>query len=136
VAALSINPQSGTAPLDVTADASASTDTDVTPIANYTFDFGDGTAVVGPQASPTAQHTYATAGGYTATTDLDEARARLFVGRADEIAERLLALRERYPFDEVVFWARLPGVPLDLAIEHLQRLSEDVLPVVGERAWR
>jgi alkanesulfonate monooxygenase SsuD/methylene tetrahydromethanopterin reductase-like flavin-dependent oxidoreductase (luciferase family) len=78
----------------------------------------------------------ATAGGYTATTDLDEARTRLFVGRPDEIAERLLALRERYPFDEVVFWARLPGVPLELAIEHLQRLSEDVLPVVRERAWR
>ena len=72
VAALSINPQSGTAPLDVTADASASTDTDVTPIATYTFDFGDGTAVVGPQTTPTAQHTYATAGGYTATVTVTD----------------------------------------------------------------
>lgn len=69
-----------------------------------------------------------TAGGYTGSLDLDETRRRLFVGRPDEIAERLLALHERYPFDEVVFWARLPGVPLELALEHLERLSREVMP--------
>jgi PKD repeat protein len=53
-------------PLSVTADASASTDTDGTPIASYTFDFGDGTALVGPQAGATATHAYAAAGSYTA----------------------------------------------------------------------
>jgi alkanesulfonate monooxygenase SsuD/methylene tetrahydromethanopterin reductase-like flavin-dependent oxidoreductase (luciferase family) len=71
-----------------------------------------------------------TAGGYTASTDPDEVRRRLFVGRPDEITERLLALQETYPFDEAVFWARLPGVPLELAIEHLHRISEEVLPGV------
>jgi alkanesulfonate monooxygenase SsuD/methylene tetrahydromethanopterin reductase-like flavin-dependent oxidoreductase (luciferase family) len=70
------------------------------------------------------------AGGYTGTTDLERAAARLFVGRPVEIAERLLAVQERYPFEEVVFWARLPGVPLDLAIEHLHRLSDEVLPLI------
>jgi alkanesulfonate monooxygenase SsuD/methylene tetrahydromethanopterin reductase-like flavin-dependent oxidoreductase (luciferase family) len=68
------------------------------------------------------------AGGYGGSADPDEVRRRLFVGRPDEIAERLLRLRERYPFEEVVFWARLPGVPLELAMEHLHRLSEEVLP--------
>jgi PKD repeat protein len=58
-ATLTLTPTSGLSPLAVTADASASTDTDATPIASYTFDFGDGT-VVGPQASPTANHTYST----------------------------------------------------------------------------
>lgn len=73
-AALSVNPQSGTAPLAVTADASASSDTDATPIASYRFDFGDGsaTAVVGPQAAATATHTYADAGTYTVTVTVTD----------------------------------------------------------------
>ncbi len=48
-AALSVTPSSGTAPLQVTADASGSTDTDATPIDSYRFDFGDGSAAVGPR---------------------------------------------------------------------------------------
>ena len=64
-ASLSVNPNSGTAPLDVAADASASTDTDDHGIDNYKFDFGDGSAVVGPQPGATATHRYATAGTYT-----------------------------------------------------------------------
>jgi parallel beta-helix repeat protein len=63
-AALSATPATGSAPLLVTADASASTDTDATPIASYQFDFGDGT-VVGPQQQRTASHSYAAAGSYT-----------------------------------------------------------------------
>jgi hypothetical protein len=82
------------------------------------------------------------AGGY-ATGALSEAQRRLFVGRADELAERLRRLQETYPFDEVVFWARLPGVPLGLALEHLERLSSGVMrllrgpaPVVAKGAAR
>jgi parallel beta-helix repeat protein len=65
-ASVSVNPASGPVPFTVTADASASTDTDDTPIASYTFDFGDGT-VVGPQAGPTADHTYNSVGSFTVT---------------------------------------------------------------------
>jgi len=65
--AATVSPSSGDAPLQVTADASASTDTDSTPIATYTFDWGDGSAVTGPQAAATANHTYGTAGMYTVT---------------------------------------------------------------------
>jgi parallel beta-helix repeat protein len=64
VAALAVTPNFGRAPLDVIADASASTDPDGT-IASYSFDFGDGSPVVGPQSAATAPHTYATAGTYT-----------------------------------------------------------------------
>ncbi len=70
------------------------------------------------------------AGGYAGSIDLARARRRLFVGRPEQVAERLLALRARYPFDEVVFWARLPGVPFDLAVEHLRRVSDDLMPRV------
>jgi parallel beta-helix repeat protein len=66
VARLSVTPASGYLPLQVGADASASTDTDATPIATYSFNFGDGTAVV-PQTSPTANHTYTSPGTYTLT---------------------------------------------------------------------
>ena len=48
----------------MSSDATASTDPDATPIASYTFEFGDGT-VVGPQPGATATHTYATTGTYT-----------------------------------------------------------------------
>ncbi|TMK81960.1 MAG: PKD domain-containing protein, partial [Actinobacteria bacterium] len=65
VARLAVSPTSGQAPLPVTADASTSTDTDATPIATYAFDFGDGSAVVGPQTGSSAQHTYSSAGTYT-----------------------------------------------------------------------
>ena len=64
-AALSVSPASGTAPLQVTADASGST-AGSSPISSYTFNFGDGTTV-GPQSGPTANHTYQSAGSYTVT---------------------------------------------------------------------
>jgi parallel beta-helix repeat protein len=70
-AALSVTPSSGTAPLAVTADASASTDGDATPIATYRFDFGDGTTV-GPQAVPSATHTYAAAGAFVVTVTVTD----------------------------------------------------------------
>jgi alkanesulfonate monooxygenase SsuD/methylene tetrahydromethanopterin reductase-like flavin-dependent oxidoreductase (luciferase family) len=71
-----------------------------------------------------------TAGGYAFSQDLDALRRRMLVGRPAEIAERLLALREGYPFDEVVLWVRLPGVPLAMAVDHLQRMSAEVLPAL------
>src|SRR5207245_2415796 len=50
VAALSVTPSSGTAPLGVTADASGSSDPDG--------------SIVGPQTAKTAPHTYQKAGSY------------------------------------------------------------------------
>jgi parallel beta-helix repeat protein len=71
-AALSVAPNSGTAPLEATPDASGSTDTDATPIATYAFDFGDGSPAVGPQAGATATHTYTATGTYTVTVTLTD----------------------------------------------------------------
>src|SRR6266508_1462946 len=64
-AVLAVAPESGAAPLSVTADASGPTDADATPIATYTFDFGDGSSPVGPQAETSATHTYVADGTYT-----------------------------------------------------------------------
>ena len=54
--------------LTVRADAAGSSDGDITPIASYAFDFGDGSAPATVSAPATqAQHTYAAAGPYTVT---------------------------------------------------------------------
>jgi parallel beta-helix repeat protein len=70
---LSVTPGTGMAPLTVSADASAST-AGSSPIATYTFDFGDGTTA-GPQAGATASHTYQAAGSYTATVTATDGNA-------------------------------------------------------------
>jgi PKD repeat protein len=72
VAALTVSPSSGNPPLAVTANGSTSSDASGVPITAYTFNFGDGTTI-GPQASPTAGHTYTTAGGYTVTLTVTDA---------------------------------------------------------------
>lgn len=64
VASLTLSPSSGTAPVNVTADASKSTDNDATGIDSYAFDWGDGTSVPAQGAS-TVQHSFAAAGTYT-----------------------------------------------------------------------
>jgi hypothetical protein len=55
IAKVAVSPGSGLAPLPVTADASGST-AGTSPIASYTFNFGDGSAAVGPQTGATAGH--------------------------------------------------------------------------------
>ena len=64
VAALTVSPQSGRAPLLVTFDGSQSFDSDGGKIELYIFDFGDGSPVVS-QSTAVATHTYTAAGSYT-----------------------------------------------------------------------
>jgi parallel beta-helix repeat protein len=85
-AALTITPGWGVTPLSVTADASASSDTDDTPIASYRFNFGDGTAAVGPQGSPLATHTYRSAGVYTVTVTVTDTAGQSSVATAQVTA--------------------------------------------------
>jgi parallel beta-helix repeat protein len=70
VAVLTVTPDSGTAPVAVTADASGSHDPQGQAI-TYTFNFGDGTTV-GPQSGATASHTYTAAGSYTVTVTVTD----------------------------------------------------------------
>lgn len=61
-AIISATPMNGTAPLTVTLDGSASTDSDGS-IASYTWNFGDGSVATGK----TVTHTYSTAASFTVT---------------------------------------------------------------------
>ena len=71
-ASLALTPSTGAIPLAVTANASGST-AGSAPITSYTFDFGDGSAVVGPQAGTTANHTYTAVGTFTVTLTVKDA---------------------------------------------------------------
>jgi hypothetical protein len=79
VAQLSASPTSGTAPLLVHFDASASFDPNVADgdaVASYTFTFADGSPPV-TQASPVIDHTYAVASGpsgFFATVTVNDAK--------------------------------------------------------------
>jgi alkanesulfonate monooxygenase SsuD/methylene tetrahydromethanopterin reductase-like flavin-dependent oxidoreductase (luciferase family) len=72
----------------------------------------------------------ASAGGYAFSSDLGDLRARMLIDTPERIAERLLALRRSYPFDEVTFWARLPGIPVEMATDHLEAVAATVIPAL------
>ena len=80
VAALTVSPGSGNAPLRVTADASGSHDPQGEAL-TYTFDFGDGTTV-GPQAGATATHTYGAAGTFTVRVTVTDTSQRTGTAQA------------------------------------------------------
>ena len=67
-ASFTANPTSGTAPLTVNFDASASTPPSGTTIVSYTWNFGDGTTGSGQFAS----HTYLTEGAYNASLIVED----------------------------------------------------------------
>lgn len=69
VARLTVTPATGTAPLVVTADATASSDPDGS-IVSASINFGDGVVVSGLKAS----HTYSNAGSYTVTVTVTDDR--------------------------------------------------------------
>ncbi|MBP2355549.1 parallel beta-helix repeat protein [Kribbella aluminosa] len=68
----------------VTADASGSSDADVSGIASYTFDFGDGT-VVGPQPGATATHKYTTIGTFTVIATVTDTAGLTDTASAQEV---------------------------------------------------
>lgn len=58
--------------LDVTFDASESLDADSNPVANYTWDFGDGTIV--PQTRAMITHTYKNSGSYNVILTITDSK--------------------------------------------------------------
>jgi PKD repeat protein len=72
-AALTASPTSGNAPLNVSFDASGSSDADSgDTIASYAFNFGDGTGTT--QSTATVSHQYNIAGTYTASLTVTDSR--------------------------------------------------------------
>ena len=70
VAVLSVKPANGTAPLTVTADASASNDSPQTPIVNVLIDCGSGSGASEVSRPWITSCIYATGGSYTITVEV------------------------------------------------------------------
>ncbi|MDY7099593.1 MAG: PKD domain-containing protein [Actinomycetota bacterium] len=120
-ATASADPSTGVAPLAVSLDASASTDPDGTIVA-HDWDLGDGTVASGP----VVEHTYASAGSYTATvtvTDDDGATATATV-----------AVTATEPAGPRVAWDRLSSADGDLAAPgfHPQQSAAITFDVDGD----
>jgi alkanesulfonate monooxygenase SsuD/methylene tetrahydromethanopterin reductase-like flavin-dependent oxidoreductase (luciferase family) len=65
-----------------------------------------------------------------APVDLDHEieRGRIVIGTPEQVIERIEALRARCPFDELYFWARLPGLAPELSKRSLELFATHVLP--------
>jgi probable F420-dependent oxidoreductase len=53
-----------------------------------------------------------------------------FVGSAEQVAESLVALHRDVPYQQVCFWARLPGLTTQQARRNLERFQSQVVPRV------
>ena len=58
---------------------------------------------------------------------------RWFLGTPAEIAAKMVAWLPRLALDHFIFQARQPGMTLRHAIDSLEALAKDVLPVVRAR---
>src|SRR5207245_2128059 len=125
-AALTVVPTAGQAPLAVAADASASTDTDLTGIQSYTFNFGDG-AVVGPQATATAGHTYAAAGTYKVTVTVTDT-----VGLSSTASVSVAVSAADAPPSAVLSVSPTSGgAPLAVTADASHSTDKDATPIAG-----
>lgn len=124
IARLSVNPPSGLIPLNVTADASASTDVDATPIASYIFDFGDGT-LVGPQPQPIATHVYQVEGSYEIVVTVSDTNATSSTASAPVIA------RDNPPTARLSASPTSGFVNLTVSANASQSTDSDSTPIAG-----
>jgi PKD domain/Pectate lyase superfamily protein len=113
-ASLTLNPSSCTATCQVTADASASTDSDSTPIVDYAFTWGDGTSS-GRQASASLGHSYSLPGMYTISVDvIDSAGLNTTTQKTATITVNNLVGNPGFECDCATGWASGAGSRLQL----------------------
>lgn len=72
-----------------------------------------------------------------AVTDYhDLSPAHYFVGTPDEIIESILAAEARFGFEELLFWARPPGMSIEVSTKSLELIAREVLPAVSSKTAR
>jgi alkanesulfonate monooxygenase SsuD/methylene tetrahydromethanopterin reductase-like flavin-dependent oxidoreductase (luciferase family) len=57
---------------------------------------------------------------------------RYLVGTPDEVSQGLIELHQEAPYDHFCFWARLPGITHELALENLRLFASEVVPRVSD----
>lgn len=66
-----------------------------------------------------------------AVTDYRElSTAHYFVGTPDQIIESIQLAERQFGFEELIFWARPPGMPIDVSTRSLELIAKEVLPAV------
>ncbi len=135
-ASVGVSPSSGAAPLSVTADASGST-RGTNPVASYTFTFGDGSPAVGPQAGPTANHTYTSGGMFTATVTVTDSAGATSTAAAKTIVGAPVAALNVTPasgLPPLAVTADASGSGDPIAIVSYTFVFGDGSPAVGPQA--
>ena len=61
-------------------------------------------------------------------------RHGVVIGSAEKVAEQLLAIWRLAPWHELGFWYRLPGVPHERAMEHLEVVVKQLIPALVAKA--
>ena len=61
---------------------------------------------------------------------------RYLVGTPDEVAQGLISLHGEAPYDHFCFWARLPGLTHEQALESMRLFASEVAPRVREAVER
>ena len=67
-------------------------------------------------------------GGQPLASSAELPRERYIVGTADEVAAGVQALIDRTGCDRMFYWARLPGLSIELANRSLERFATEVMP--------
>src|SRR5262249_42906545 len=89
VAHLSLS-QPATPPLTLAANPAPWADGDLTPIASYTFDFGDGTSLTTNAPTATATHTYGAGDSHTVTLTVTDTGGNV----SDPVSETIFVQNE------------------------------------------
>jgi probable F420-dependent oxidoreductase len=63
-------------------------------------------------------------------------RDHYFVGTPDDILAAIQESRQRLGYEELVFWARPPGLPADRSTASLELIAKHVLPALRETSTR
>jgi len=74
-------------------------------------------------------------GGGTRLANADELpRDRYLIGDSETVAAGVRALIERTGAERLFFWARPPGLPIELANQSIERFAKEVVPLVEAAA--
>jgi alkanesulfonate monooxygenase SsuD/methylene tetrahydromethanopterin reductase-like flavin-dependent oxidoreductase (luciferase family) len=68
--------------------------------------------------------------GYATLDDLRD-RDNLLVDTPENLAKRILELREDCPFHELTFWYRIPGIGHERALAHLELVADKLIPLLA-----
>jgi alkanesulfonate monooxygenase SsuD/methylene tetrahydromethanopterin reductase-like flavin-dependent oxidoreductase (luciferase family) len=55
-----------------------------------------------------------------------------FIGTPDDILSAIQESRQRLGYEELIFWARPPGMPIELSTASLELIARHVLPALHE----